>query len=377
MKSNPHVPQATTTSTTFLLYLKHCKSLSTLSHRNDPLTTKLLLRALAGETLDPPPIWLMRQAGRYLPEYRKTRAEAGSFLDLCYSPDFAVEVTHQPIRRYGLDAAILFSDILVVPHALGQNVSFKEGEGPVLTPICSATDLDGLDAFGLLDHLKPVLETVGRLSKTLPPACTLIGFAGAPWTVATYMIEGGSSKDFLKTKRMMWDQPQLFSRLMDLVARATETYLSAQVAAGAEVLQVFDSWAGALPEEEFKRWVIKPMVEMVATLRAKHPTVKIIGFPKGAGILYRDYVLDTKVDGISLDASVPLDWAAERLQPLATVQGNIDPILVAVGGDALDHAADRLKSILGKGPFIANLGHGLIPSTPPENVQRLISRLRS
>ena len=335
------------------------------------------LATLDGAAQSVPPIWLMRQAGRYLPEYRQIRAEAQSFLHFCYTPKLAVEATLQPIRRFGFDAAILFSDILVIPDALGQKVGFETGEGPRLTPIATQADFDALRMDLDMDRIGKVLETVGLVRAALPSETALIGFCGAPWTVATYMIEGGSSKDFLKTKRMMWDQPQLFSRLMDLVARATETYLSAQVAAGAEVLQVFDSWAGALPEEEFKRWVIKPMVEMVATLRAKHPTVKIIGFPKGAGILYRDYVLDTKVDGISLDASVPLDWAAERLQPLATVQGNIDPILVAVGGDALDHAADRLKSILGKGPFIANLGHGLIPSTPPENVQRLISRLRS
>ena len=319
----------------------------------------------------------MRQAGRYLPEYRKVRAEAGSFLDLCYSPDFAVEVTHQPIRRYHLDAAILFSDILVIPHALGQSVAFKEGEGPVLTPICLATDLDGLNADGLLDHLKPVLETVRRLSQTLPPECTLIGFSGAPWTVATYMIEGGSSKDFLKTKRMMWDQPQLFARIMDLLVSATCQYLSAQVEAGAEVIQIFDSWAGALPEAEFRQWVIAPMVKLVTYLRAKHPHIKIIGFPKGAGVLYRDYVLATKVDGVSLDWTVPLDWAAEVLQPLTTVQGNLDPILLAVGGETLDLAVDNLKRQLGKGPYIANLGHGIIPSTPPENVDRLVKRLRA
>jgi len=340
------------------------------------LTTKYLLRALAGETLSPPPVWLMRQAGRYLPEYRKVRADAGSFLDLCYNPDLAVEVTHQPIRRYNLDAAILFSDILVIPHALGRTVSFKEGEGPVLTPIGLATDLDGLNIDGLLDPLKPVLETVRRLSQTLPSSCTLIGFAGAPWTVATYMIEGGSSKDFAASKRMMWEKPDLFARLMDILTEATIRYLSAQVDAGAEVLQVFDSWAGILPEPEFKRWCIGPMVKIVQALKTKHPTIKIIGFPKGAGILYRDYVVETKVDGVSLDWTVPLEWAAETLQPLTTVQGNLDPILVAVGGDVMDQAVDRLISVLGKGPFIANLGHGIIPSTPPENVDRLIKRIR-
>jgi len=340
------------------------------------LTTKLLLRALAGETLSPPPVWLMRQAGRYLPEYRQTRQQAGSFLDLCYNPDLAVEVTHQPIRRYGLDAAILFSDILVIPHALGRTVSFLEGEGPVLTPICSATDLASLNGEGLLDRLAPVLETVKRLAATLPSACALIGFAGAPWTVATYMIEGGSSKDFAKSKRLMWQQPDVFASLMETVTDATIRYLSAQVTAGAEVLQLFDSWAGVLPELEFRRWCIEPMAKIVAALKELHPAIKIIGFPKGAGILYRDYVAATKVDGISIDWTVPLEWAAEVLQPMATVQGNIDPIAVEVGGEVMDMAVDRLLRILGKGPFIANLGHGIVLSTPPENVKRLVDRIR-
>ncbi len=340
------------------------------------MTTKKLLRALAGETQSPPPVWLMRQAGRYLPEYRQIRAQAGTFLDLCYNPDLAVEVTHQPIRRYNFDAAILFSDILVVPHGLGRTVSFKEGEGPVLTPIGLATDLDGLDIQGLLTRLQPVLETVKRLSQTLPSSCALIGFAGAPWTVATYMIEGGSSKDFAASKRMMWNQPDLFARLMEILTDATIAYLGAQVEAGAEVLQLFDSWSGILPEEEFKRWSISPMVKIVAELKAKYPAIKIVGFPKGAGLMYRNYVIDTKVDGISLDWTVPLEWAAENLQPLATLQGNLDPILVAVGGEALDQAVDRLLTVLGKGPFIANLGHGIIPSTPPENVDRLVKRIR-
>jgi uroporphyrinogen decarboxylase len=335
------------------------------------------MRALNGEILSPPPIWLMRQAGRYLPEYRKIRAEAGSFLDLCYSPEFAVEVTHQPIRRFNLDAAILFSDILVVPHALGQAVTFKEGEGPVLTPICSAMDLDRLSTSTLLEHLAPVFKILTDLSQTLPSTCSLIGFSGAPWTLATYMIEGGSSKDFVQTKRMMWEQPALFSRLITLLTDAIKIYLSAQIEAGAEILQLFDSWAGALPEIEFKRWVIQPMCEIVETLRAKYPKIKIIGFPKGAGILYLDYVKATKVDGISLDFTVPLQWAADVLQPLATLQGNIDPILVAAGGEALDLACDRLRKVWGGGAYIANLGHGIIPSTPPDNVLRLVNRLRS
>ena len=340
------------------------------------LTDKPLLRALAGETLSPPPIWLMRQAGRYLPEYLKTRSQAGSFLSLCYNPELAEEVTLQPIRRYGFDAAILFSDILVIPHALGQHLAFAEGEGPVLTPIGSARDLDALSISGLLERLHPILETVSRLSKSLPSLCTLIGFAGAPWTVATYMIEGKGSKDFAKAKTMMWTQPELFSRLMALITEATFQYLSAQVKAGAEVLQIFDTWAGALPEEEFRRWVIEPARQLSERLKAAHPAIRIIGFPRGAGILYRDYARDSGIDGMGLDWTVPLDWAAEVLQPLVTVQGNIDPQILNAGGEAIDHAADRLISILGKGPLIANLGHGIVPTTRPESVERLVNRLR-
>jgi len=301
---------------------------------------KPFLRALAGETLTPPPFWLMRQAGRYLPEYRATRTQAGSFLDLCYNPELAVEVTLQPLRRYGFDAAILFSDILVVPDALRQRVAFREGEGPVLTPIRSAEDLSGLDISGLHDHLAPVYATVKGLSAAIPTSTALIGFAGAPWTVATYMIEGGGSKDFSNTKRMMWGQPELFERLMALLVEATGQYLIRQIDNG------------------------------------ERPGVPVIGFPRGAGILYEAYVTETGVDGVSLDSSIPLDWAAEKLQSKCTVQGNLDPILVVAGGEALDAGIDRILKVLGKGPFIFNLGHGIIPPTPPENVARLAERVK-
>lgn len=318
----------------------------------------------------------MRQAGRYLPEYRQTRAQAGSFLDLCYNPELATEVTLQPIRRYGFDAAILFSDILVVPHALGQSVSFREGEGPVLAPIGSATDLEGLSAQGLLDHLAPVLQTVRNLSKALPSECALIGFAGAPWTVATYMIEGSGSKDFARAKSMIWRDPKLFAKLMRLLIEATFTYLSAQVDAGAEIIQIFDTWAGALPETEFRKWVIAPARELTERLKAAHPHIKLIGFPRGAGALYKDYALETKVDGLGLDWAVPLEWARDELQPHVTLQGNIDPLLLSQGGEALDQAIDRVLAILGKGRFIANLGHGIVPATPPDYVDRLVKRFR-
>ncbi len=337
---------------------------------------KPFLRALAGETLTPPPFWLMRQAGRYLPEYRATRAEAGSFLDLCYNPDFATEVTLQPLRRYGFDAAILFSDILVIPDALGQQVAFKEGEGPVLTPIRSAMDLDGLDASGLHDHLAPVYKTMSNLSAAIPETTALIGFAGAPWTVATYMIEGSGSKDFAKAKGMMFGQPELFARLMALLIQATGDYLIRQIDNGAEVIQIFDTWAGALPEDQFDRWVIAPTRTLVERIRTERPGVPVIGFPRQAGYLYKRYVTETKVNGISLDSSVPLDWAASELQTKCTVQGNLDPLLVVAGGEAMDAGIDRILKVLGKGPFIFNLGHGIVPPTPPENVARLAERVK-
>ncbi|CDL00528.1 uroporphyrinogen decarboxylase [Magnetospirillum gryphiswaldense MSR-1 v2] len=339
--------------------------------------TKPFLRALAGETITPPPFWLMRQAGRYLPEYRATRTQAGSFLDLCYNPELAVEVTLQPLRRYGFDAAILFSDILVVPDGLGQGVAFKEGEGPVLTPIRSARDLDGLDISGLHDRMAPVYATVAGLSKAIPATTALIGFSGAPWTVATYMIEGGGSKDFSQAKKLMWAEPETFARLMELLIEATGQYLIRQIDAGAEAIQIFDTWAGALPETEFRKWVIEPARRLVERIHSERPGIPVIGFPRGAGILYEAYVTETKVDGVSLDSSVPLDWAARVLQPKCTVQGNLDPILLVAGGDALDAGIDRVLNALGKGPFIFNLGHGIIPPTPPENVARLTQRVKA
>ena len=340
-------------------------------------TSKRFLRALKGETLTPPPFWLMRQAGRYLPEYRQTRAQAGSFLDLCYNPELAVEVTLQPLRRYGFDAAILFSDILVIPHALRQQVAFREGEGPVLTPIRSAMDLDGLDIQGLHQHLDPVYQTVKGLSGSIPATTALIGFAGAPWTVATYMIEGGGSKDFANAKRMMWQQPDLFARLMALLVQATGDYLIRQIDHGAEAVQIFDTWAGALPETEFRRWVIEPARQLVERIHSERPGIPVLGFPRGAGVMLEHFVRETGVDGVSLDSSVPLDWAAKTIQPLCTVQGNLDPILVVAGGEAMDAAIDRILTTLGRGPFIFNLGHGLIPPTPPENVARLAERIHN
>ncbi|MCA1939759.1 MAG: uroporphyrinogen decarboxylase [Caenispirillum bisanense] len=338
---------------------------------------KRFLRALRGEALTPPPFWLMRQAGRYLPEYRATRAEAGDFLSLCYTPDFAVEVTLQPLRRYGFDAAILFSDILVIPDALGQGVRFVKGEGPQLDPIRSAEELSRLDPERVLPHLAPVFETVQRLSREIPQTTALIGFCGAPWTVATYMVEGHGSKDYAATKKWAYGDPEGFDRLIGLLVDVTTDYLIAQVDAGAEALQIFDSWAGVLPEEAFARWVTRPIGEIVRRVHAARPGVPIIGFPRGAGLLYEGFIDATGVDAVSLDTTVPLEWARDRLQSRCCVQGNLDPILVVTGGQAMLDGIDRILEILGRGPFVFNLGHGIVPETPPEHVAQLADRIRS
>lgn len=337
---------------------------------------KAFLRALAGETLSPPPFWLMRQAGRYLPEYRQVRAGCNGFLDLCYTPEKATEVTLQPLRRYNFDAAILFSDILVIPDALGQPVAFKEGEGPKLNPIRDAAGLAVLSKDKLQSHLAPVFETVSRLSKAIPETTALIGFAGAPWTVATYMVEGAGSKEFVETKKLAYGQPIVFKALIDLLVDATGDYLISQIDHGAEVIQLFDSWAGVLPEEEFSKWVIEPTAKLVSRIKAERPGIPVIGFPRGAGALLLPFVERTGVDAVSLDTSVPLDWAAKHIQPKVTVQGNLDPVMLIAGGEAMDHAIDHVLKTLGKGPFIFNLGHGILPSTPPENVARLADRVK-
>jgi uroporphyrinogen decarboxylase len=318
----------------------------------------------------------MRQAGRYLPEYRDIRARVGGFLELCYTPEMAVEVTLQPIRRYGFDAAILFSDILVVPDALGQPVRFEEGEGPRLDPIEGAAGLARLSADAMHDHLAPVYETVRGLSEALPKEVTLIGFAGAPWTVATYMVEGGSSRDFARTRAWSLTDPEGFGRLIDLVTSATAEYLCRQVEMGAEVLQLFDSWAGVLPDDAFQRWVIEPNARIVSAVKARFPELPVIGFPRGAGVIYERYIEQTGVDAVSLDTTVPLSWAAETLQPKATLQGNLDPQVLLAGGEALDRRAREIVETLGRGPFIFNLGHGIIKETPPEHVTQLLRAVR-
>ncbi|WP_420345882.1 uroporphyrinogen decarboxylase [Pelagibius sp.] len=338
---------------------------------------KLLLRALNGETLPRPPVWLMRQAGRYLPEYRKLRAEAAGFLDLCFTPDLAVEITLQPIRRYGFDAAILFSDILVLPHALGQKVWFEEGIGPRLEAIETAEGLDRLSKDALHEALAPVYETVRRLRQSLPPQVALIGFAGAPWTVASYMLEGGSSKDFAAGKRWAYGAPQDFGRLIDLLVEATGDYLIAQIDAGAEAVQIFDSWAGVWPEDAFRRWCLEPAKTLTARLRRERPQVPVILFPRGAGLLYRDFAREAGAQALGLDTTVPLGWAQAELQPHVAVQGNLDPIMLVAGGQGLTAAVDRILRSLGQGPFVFNLGHGIVPQTPPENVSRLMEQIHA
>jgi len=337
---------------------------------------KPLLRVLGGERRFPPPLWLMRQAGRYLPEYRALRAKAASFLDFCFTPELAVEATLQPIRRFGFDGAILFSDILVVPHALGQSVRFAEGHGPLLEPVRSAEDMDRLSAEGLQDRLAPVFETLRHLSGALPAETTLIGFAGAPWTVASYMIEGAGGSDFLNARRMAYEAPDLFARLIDLLVESTIGYLSAQIMAGAETLQIFDSWSGALAEPERRIWSLEPLTRITRRLKALHPQVPIILFPRGAGLLYGDFARQSGAAALSLDSGLPLDWAAAELQPHLALQGNLDPVLLLTGGEALARETDRILATIGQGPFVFNLGHGILPETPIAHVEQMTRRVR-
>jgi uroporphyrinogen decarboxylase len=336
---------------------------------------KPLVRALSGEILARPPWWLMRQAGRYLPEYRAVRARARDFVELCLTPALAAELTLQPVRRYRMDGAILFSDILMLPHALGQELTFREGEGPILKPVEGRADIAQLDPSHMLGRLEPVCEVIDRVAQALDSQTTLIGFAGAPWTVATYMVEGGTSKEFRRVKTWAYGDPEGFAALIDLLVEGTIDFLTAQIAAGAEVVQLFDSWAGVLPEPACERWVIEPTQRIVAALKRRFPDHPLIGFPRGVGLLYERYLVETGVDGIGLDTTVPSGYARDRLQPLATVQGNLDPILLLAGGATLETAVKSLRQTLGRGPFVFNLGHGVLPETPPENVEALASLL--
>lgn len=338
-------------------------------------TQRKVLKVLAGETITPPPIWLMRQAGRYLPEYRATRAEAGSFLDLCYSPKHAIEVTLQPIRRYGFDAAILFSDILVIPDGLKRNVRFTEGHGPAMDPI----DEDGIMALsvdGVLDYLEPVYQAVSGIRAALPDETTLLGFCGAPWTVATYMIAGHGTPDQAPARLFAYRHQEAFLRLLDLLAEVSAAYLVRQIDAGADAVQIFDSWAGVLGETEFEAFSVAPVRKMIDIVKTARPQAKVIAFAKGAGYMLRDYRQKTRADAIGLDWSVPLSFAQE-LQKDGPVQGNLDPMRVVAGGRALEDGIDAILQALGNGPLIFNLGHGITPQANPDHVTDLVRRVRS
>ena len=344
--------------------------------RSPSNTPPRFLQPFAGRVTTPPPVWLMRQAGRYLAEYRAVREKAGGFLKLCYTPELASKVTLQPIRRYGFDAAILFSDILVVPDALGQTVAFVEGEGPRLDPIRSEAELARLNVSATRSKYERVFETVARVRQELPSDVALIGFCGAPWTVATYMVGGQGSSDQAAARAWAYGDPAGFQRLIDLLVEASATYLSGQVKAGAQVLQIFDSWAGSLPEDEFQRWVIAPTKVLVERIKALHPGVPIIGFPRGAGSQAVDYVRKTGVDGVGCDTAMPLAVMAGPLADTAVVQGNLDPLLLVAGGEAMERRVAAILAALSGKRFIFNLGHGIVPQTPPENVARLVELVR-
>lgn len=333
-----------------------------------------MLSVLKGETISPPPIWMMRQAGRYLPEYRETRAKAGSFLDLCYNPDMAVEVTLQPIRRFGFDASIMFSDILVVPHALGRDLRFEEGRGPLMTPM-AVDDVDKLDGSAFHVNLGAVYEVLGRLREELPKETTLIGFCGAPWTLATYMIAGHGTTDQAPARVFAYRHPEAMDRLLGELARWCGEYLVKQIDAGADCVQIFDSWAGVLDDAGFERFCVKPTRTIVDAVKAVHPDTPIIGFPRGAGQFYSDYRQSAGVDAIGCDWTVPVN-AMRSLQAHGAVQGNLDPLRLVVGGRALDEGVDRILEGLSDGPHVFNLGHGITPETPIAHVEQMINRVR-
>lgn len=335
------------------------------------MTTTLLTETLAGRPGPRVPLWLMRQAGRYLPEYQRLRAGMPDFLRFCYTPELTVEAALQPLRRFPLDAAIVFSDILVIPDALGRQVRFVEGEGPVLAPLRTLAEIDQLAVDRIEEHLAPVSASVALLRAALPPEVALIGFAGAPWTLAHYLVEGRGGSDGATLRQWAHRQPAVVDRLIDVLASAVVRTLSLQIAAGAGVVQLFDSWAGGLAESLFRRLVIAPTARIVALLRERHPGVPVIGFPRGAGLLYEAYARETGIDALGLDTAVPAAFAAQRLQPLCPVQGNLDNHLLVAGGPGLEAEAERLLATLAKGAHVFNLGHGVLPETPPEHVARL------
>jgi uroporphyrinogen decarboxylase len=341
------------------------------------MTDKMLMRALAGEVQAVPPVWMMRQAGRYLPEYRATRSKAGDFLSLCYTPELAAEVALQPIRRYGFDAAILFADILLVPQALGADLWFETGEGPRLSTLTSEADFAHLcRADDVHDRLAPVYETLRILTHELPRETALIGFAGAPWTVATYMIAGRGTPDQGPAHALKAANRPLFVRLIDLLTEATVGYLSAQIEAGAEVVKLFDSWAGSLEGADFDDFAVEPARRIVAALKARHRGVPIIAFPREAGVRYEGFAPATGADCVALDTSVEADWAARAVQKDGCVQGNLDPRLLVEGGPRLIEETRRIVRAFSQGPHIFNLGHGITPDADPDNVHRMLEAIR-
>jgi len=334
----------------------------------------LLIETLRGKRGSQAPIWLMRQAGRYLPEYRALRSEKGGFLDLVYDADAAAEVTIQPIDRFGFDGAILFSDILIVPHAMGQNLEFLTGEGPRLSPRLLDVALEGLEAVP--ERLNAIYRTVAKVKARLGPEATLLGFAGSPWTVATYMVAGEGSRDQHDTRAMAYRDPAAFQAIIDAIAGVTIEYLAGQIEAGAEAVQLFDSWAGSLAPAEFERWVIAPNAAIVSAVKTRFPDVPIIGFPKGAGEKLPAYARETGVDALGIDETIDPVWAARELPQGMPVQGNIDPLLLLAGGDTLDRQAEHILECFADRPHVFNLGHGIGQFTPTAHVEQLISAVR-
>ncbi len=336
---------------------------------------KPILEVLSGRRQEVPPVWFMRQAGRYLPEYRALRERAGSFLKLCFTPELAAEITLQPVRRFGFDAAILFSDILVVPHALGRSVTFEAGEGPRLEPL-DASDINKLRREADERVLAPVYDAVRLVKRDLPAGVALLGFCGAPWTVATYMIAGRGTPDQAPARLFAYSQPDAFADLIDVLVDVSSTYLVAQIEAGAEAVQIFDTWAGVLPPRQFERWCVDPVRRIVDNVRRKVADAKIVGFPRGAGALLPRYIEEVPVDAVSVDWAAEPRLVREHVQSRAAVQGNLDPLVLLAGGEALDRAIDDVRTNFTDGPFIFNLGHGILPQTPIAHVERTLARIR-
>jgi uroporphyrinogen decarboxylase len=338
---------------------------------------KPLVEVLSGLRQPVPPLWMMRQAGRYLPEYREVRARAGGFLDLCFTPELAAEVTLQPIRRFNFDAAIIFSDILVIPHALGRSVRFEAGEGPRLDPLDTPDKVETLSSSGDFAKLEPVFEALRRVRRQLDPKITLIGFCGAPWTVATYMVAGQGTPDQAPARMMAYRHPEAFAKIIDIIVENSIAYLLGQLKAGADVLQIFDTWAGVLPPREFQRWSVEPTKRIVEGVRAKVPDAKIIGFPRGAGALLPGYVKATGVDAVSIDWTAEPSLIRKTVQNSVAVQGNLDPLALIAGGDALDRSIDDVLANYAQGRLIFNLGHGIQPETPIAHVEQMVKRVRT